>query len=124
MTLGTAAHLALLTMGFLPRQEHWSGLPFPSPGDLPDPGIKPSSLALAGIFFTIEPPGKPRGAGKHKQKHKLIDELCHTKVRGSGIGEYQIAAAKVLSTSRVHENTLDCNPQRPRGSVFAGQNLG
>ena len=40
-------------MGF-PRQGYWSGLPFPSLGDLPDPGIKPSSLALAGRFFTIE----------------------------------------------------------------------
>ena len=45
-----------------PRQEYWSGLPFTSPGDLPDPGIKPESLtspALAGGFFTTEPPGKP-----------------------------------------------------------------
>jgi len=40
-------------------QKYWSGLPFPSPGDLPDPGIKPVSPALAGGFFTIEPPGKP-----------------------------------------------------------------
>jgi len=45
-------------MGF-PSQEYWSGLLFPSPGDLPDPGIKPSTSALAGRFFTIEPPGKP-----------------------------------------------------------------
>ena len=43
----TAAHQAPLSMGFS-RQEQWSGLPFPSPGDLPDPGIKTSSLALAG----------------------------------------------------------------------------
>ena len=43
-------------------QEYWIGLPFPSPGDLPDPGIKPASPvspALAGGFFTAEPPGKP-----------------------------------------------------------------
>ena len=39
-------------MGF-PRQEYWSGLPFPSPGDLPDPGIKPESIALAGEFSTF-----------------------------------------------------------------------
>ena len=48
-------------MGF-PRQEHWSGLPFLSPGDLPDPGIEPApsvSPALAGGFFTTTPPGKP-----------------------------------------------------------------
>ena len=48
-------------MGF-PRQEYWSGLPFPSPGYLPDPGVEPvspASPALAGGFFTTEPPGKP-----------------------------------------------------------------
>ena len=45
------------------RQEYWSGLPFRSPGNIPDPGIKPASLvssALAGRFFTTVPPGKPR----------------------------------------------------------------
>ena len=50
----TGACQAPLSMGF-PRQEYWSGLPFPPPGDLPDPGIKPVSLvspALAGGFFT------------------------------------------------------------------------
>ena len=40
------------------RQEYWSGLLFPAAGDLPDPGIKSSSPALAGGFFTIVPPGK------------------------------------------------------------------
>ena len=53
-TLWTVALQAPLSMGF-PRQEYWSGLPFPYPGYLPDPGIKPTSLmspALAGGFFT------------------------------------------------------------------------
>ena len=49
-----------LSMGF-PRQEYWSGLPFLSLGDLPVPGIEPASPALAGRFFTTEPPGKPLG---------------------------------------------------------------
>ena len=44
-TLWTVACQAPLSMGFS-KQEYWSGLPFPSPGDLPDPGIKPGSLAL------------------------------------------------------------------------------
>ena len=44
-------------MGF-PRQEYWSGLPFSSAGNLPDPGIKPESPAFAGLF-TSEPHGKP-----------------------------------------------------------------
>ena len=50
---------ALLSMGLL-RQEYWSGLPFPSLGDLPDPGMEPASPALAGRFFTTEPPGNPQ----------------------------------------------------------------
>ena len=45
-------------MGFS-RQEYWSGLPFPSPGDLPDPGIEPRSPALEADALTSEPPGKP-----------------------------------------------------------------
>ena len=54
----TVAHQALLSMEFF-RQEYWSGLLFPSPGDCPIPGIKPTSPALASRFFTIEPCGKP-----------------------------------------------------------------
>ena len=50
----TVAQQAPLSMGF-PRQEYWSELSFPSPGDLRDPGIKPWSRALAGEFFTTEP---------------------------------------------------------------------
>ena len=42
----------------LSGQEYWIGLPFPLPADLPNPGIKPASSALAGRFFTTEPPGK------------------------------------------------------------------
>ena len=42
------------------RQEYWSGLPFPSPGDLPNPGIKPGSPALQADALPSEPPGKPQ----------------------------------------------------------------
>ena len=54
----TVAYQATLSVGFS-RQEYWSGLPFPSPGDLPDPGIEPKSTvspALACRLFTTEPP--------------------------------------------------------------------
>ena len=64
VTPRTVAHQASLPTGFS-RQEHWSGLPFPPPGDLPDPGIKTSflvSAALAGAFFTPVPPGKALAA--------------------------------------------------------------
>ena len=50
----------MLDTNFKTRQEHWSGLPFPSLGDLPDQGIKPASPTLAGRFFTTEPAGKPQ----------------------------------------------------------------
>ena len=58
MTPWTAAHQTPLSMGF-PKQEYWSGLPFPSPGDLPDPGIEPRSPTLHTDSLPSEPPGKP-----------------------------------------------------------------
>ena len=57
-TLWTVAQQAPLSMGFS-RQEYWSGLPFPSPGDLPNPGIEPRSPTLQADALTSEPPGKP-----------------------------------------------------------------
>jgi len=58
VTPWTVAHQAPLSMGFS-RQEYWSGLPFPSPGDLPDPGIEPRSPTLQAYALTSESPGKP-----------------------------------------------------------------
>ena len=54
----TVANQALPFMGFS-RQEYWKVLPFPSPGDLPHPGIEPPSPSLASVFFITEPSGKP-----------------------------------------------------------------
>ena len=54
----TIANQAPLSMEFS-KQDYWGGFPFPSPEDLPNPGIEPGSPALAGGFFTTEPPGKP-----------------------------------------------------------------
>ena len=78
---------APLSLGF-PRQEYWSRLPFPSPGDLPDPGIEPASLeppALAGKFFTPEPNGNPSGRfrglitlglmGRHKEFENSAEKM-------------------------------------------------
>ena len=58
-THGPGACRAPLSMEFS-RQKYWSGLPFPTPRDLPDPGIKPSSPALSGVFFAMVSPGKAR----------------------------------------------------------------
>ena len=61
----TVAYQAPLSMGFS-RQEYWSGLPFPSPGDLPNPGIEPRSPALEPDALTSEPPGKHEWIFKFK----------------------------------------------------------
>ena len=63
---------APLSMGFF-RQEYWSGLPFPSPGDLPNPGIKPGSPALQVDSLLSEPPGKPNNS-------KFTECLYHEEV--------------------------------------------
>ena len=68
-TAWTIAHQASLSIGF-PRQKYWSGLPFLSPRGLPDPGIETASPALAGRFFTADPPGKPLLEKKQKQPLK------------------------------------------------------
>ena len=64
-------------MGF-PRQEYWSGLPFPTLGDLPSPGIEPESLmspALAGGFFTTEPPGRTLIKGKRSKEELALLQM-------------------------------------------------
>ena len=81
-------------MGFS-RQEYWSGSPFPSPGDLPDPGIKPGSLASKADALTSEPPGKPLHSGNSKgfmtfvsgtkSSDQIHSSLCHTKTLGLNI---------------------------------------
>ena len=82
VTPWTVACQAPLSMGF-PRQEYWSGLPFPSSGDLPNPGIEPSSPALAGGFFTTEPLGKSSisEAGMYLSDFIKTDPALHIHVR-------------------------------------------
>ena len=70
VALWTVAWQAPLSMGFS-RQEYWSGLPFPSPGNFPYPGIEPESPTLAGGLFSIEPPGKPYNKSKAILKKKI-----------------------------------------------------
>ena len=71
----TVAHQAPPSMGFS-RQEYWSGLPFPSPGDLPNPGIEPRSPTLQADALISEPPGKTKDKGtKVKLKVKLLSRV-------------------------------------------------
>ena len=67
----TVAHQAPLSIGF-PKQEYWSGLPFPPPGDLPDPVMEPVSPALACGFFITEPSGKPQILFSFYQTNNLL----------------------------------------------------
>ena len=60
-----------------PRQEYWSGLSFLSPGDLPSPEIEPRSPALAGGFFTTEPPGKPMLGRGYSKNYEIGTFLAH-----------------------------------------------
>ena len=78
-------------MGFS-RQEYWSGEPSPSPGDLPDPGIKPRSPALQAEALTSEPPGKPL----HWHSDIYIWRLLKTQNKGfPGGAEVKVSACNV-----------------------------
>ena len=68
------SHQAPLSMGFS-RQDYWSGLPFPSPGDLLNPGIKPGSPALEADALTTEPPGKPDTSKQRNNKYNSENVL-------------------------------------------------
>ena len=69
MTPWTVFHKAPLSMAF-PMQGYWSGLPFPSPGNIPDPGSEPRSPVLQADSLQSEPPGKP---GRRKAIFKRLD---------------------------------------------------
>ena len=67
-------------MGFS-RQEYWSGLPFPSTGDLPHPGFEPGSLVLQADSLPPEPPGKPPAVNTHFYPGKEVYRYSFTEVR-------------------------------------------
>ena len=79
----TVAHQASPSMGFS-REEYWSGLPFPSPGDLPDPGIEPTSPALQADALPSEPPGI---LVSYVQKSELI---VHIHIIHSFVGYFSV----------------------------------
>ena len=71
VTPWTVAYQAPPSMGFS-RQEYWIGLPFPSPGGLPNPGIEPGSPALQADALTSQPPGKPPKFCIEKEKNLTL----------------------------------------------------
>ena len=91
------------------RQEYWSGLPFPSPGDLPNPGIECTFSALAGGFVTIEPPGKP-----------------HLEMSGATFGYHNLGSsgghvADVLTSYKAQDNPHNKEFPSPERQLFWGQ---
>ena len=92
-----AAHQAPPFMGFS-SQEYWNGLPFPSPRDLPNLGIKPRSPALQADFFTTEPPRKSDVSTAHLEKHMLMlgEEILKAFSHGQSC---KVASERALSES-------------------------
>ena len=99
VTPGTVARQAPLSMEFS-RQGYWSGLPFPSPGDLPDPGIEPRSPTLQADVLPSELLGKPSSLYAYKQKHRtgyqrmrwldgITDAMDMNVGKPNGDGEWQ-----------------------------------
>ena len=85
------SYQAPLSMGF-PRQEYWSGLPFPLPGDLSDPETEARSSVLAAGFFTTEPPGKPLECLKAQQYDEKASMKC-------GFGDKELIGKKYNNSS-------------------------
>ena len=107
----TAAHQAPLPTGFS-RKEYWSGLPFSSPGDLPDPGIEPRSPALQANSLLYEPPGKPSlhpkmGTMKERNSRDLVgaEEM---KTKWKEYTEEQIYYPVINSTFLFFKHFLMC----------------
>ena len=92
MTPWTTAEQSPLSMGFS-RQEYWSGLPFPSPGDLPEPGIEPRSLTLQADTLPSKPPGR-EGTQLHPLTENWIKDLLRLEETQVGIktGEISITS--------------------------------
>ena len=83
-------------MGFS-RQEYWSGLSFPSPGDLPDPGIEPGSPALEADALTSEPPGKPS-----ESEEELKNFLMKVKEKSEKVGlKLNIWKTKIMTSDPI-----------------------
>ena len=102
----TVAYQAPLPMGF-PRQGCWSGLLFPSPGDLPDPGIKSGSPALQADALPSEPPGKHWRTGNFTNETKLLfDNLkkshSHPKIHYNDL----FWSHKIFSRSRMDSRII------------------
>ena len=123
VTPWTVAHQVPLSMEFS-RQEYWSGLPLPSPGGLPNPGIKPRSPTLQADALPFEPPGNPHKKTKQNPKCKCARPLENSARQAGVRGQLTILSlsgkrwyvhAKSLQSRPALCNPMDCSP--PSSSV-------
>ena len=113
-TLWTIVHQAPQSMEFS-RQEYWSGLPFPSPGDLPDPGIEPRSPALQADTLTSEPPATGRGTGPSESRIGDLASMCKKKKEERTVSFQREERAPTRDRAR--------GPDRPRRDTQDGLSL-
>ena len=99
----TVAYQAPQSMEFS-RQEYWSGLPFPAPGDLPNPGIEPESPALQADALPSEPPGKMLGKTEGKKEKRVAKHVCV-------LSRSAAAAAKSLQSCPTLCDPIDGSPR-------------
>ena len=102
VTPWTVARQALLSMGFS-RQQYWSGLPRPSPGDLPHPVVRPASLALAGGFFTTEPLRKSLQNWNPQQMEDVS-------ILYSGEAHQEVTWGQIKGTRKAHQEIGHLRP--------------
>ena len=113
----TAACQAPLSMRFS-RQGYWSGLPFPSPGDLPDPGIEPGSPALQADALPSEPPGKPKvnflesksSVSKCSLYHYPWPVEYNSKAKIAGLPDQFISVSQCLGSIFMILHWMFCHP--------------
>ena len=124
VTPWAVAHQAPLSMEFS-RQEYWSGLPFPTPGDLPHPGIESKSLASPALvcrFFTTAPPGKPLNSPQFSSVAQSCPTLCNPMNRSTpGLPVYHQHAE--FTQTHVHQVSDDIQPSHPLSSPSPALNL-
>ena len=108
-------------MGFS-RQEHWSGLPCPSPEDHPDPGIQPMSLvspALAGGFFTTAPPGKPPLPGFQAPQQLVVKRHRHLHLLVSSVQSLSCVPLSVTPWTAARQASLSITNSRSLSKLMS-----
>ena len=96
----TVAYQAPQSMEFS-RQEYWSGVPFPSPRDLPDPGIEPRSPALQADTLPSEPPGKPSSSPRAADLSKILLQTCRIMIEPQCKSKHSPTVRKQIEINKI-----------------------